>query len=153
MRIGKTASRVKTLKHNVWLLWFLDFHHFDLNIILRPDNFRERPLTNFTLKLSKVIRSSQSNGLFFNLIIYPRTQTINMNQPTIPLTIARRYHRIIYSLLVTQTYLTIHIILILWWDNLCYKSLFFSHVKYILLLVIIIYWVAIWFCLLAIEWL
>lgn len=91
MRVGVVAAGVQALKHDVRFLGLLDGHHLNLLVVLGADDFGEGGLADLTLEFSEVVGSSETEILLLNLVINPGLQTPHMNQPTIPLTLARRH--------------------------------------------------------------
>ena len=69
---------VEALKNNIGFSRFADGHHFNIDLIDFNDS-GERTLAYFALKFGKVIGSSNVIDLFFNLTIYPLSQTANMD--------------------------------------------------------------------------
>ena len=68
----------EAFENDVWLLGFIDGHHFDL-VAANFNDSREWIFTYFTLELSKIIRISNFIDILLHLTIDPLLQASYMN--------------------------------------------------------------------------
>lgn len=100
---------VQALHHDVWFLGLVDFYHFHVVGVCAYD-FWERGFTDFALELGEIVRGRQAHRVLLDLVVDPLPQTHRMDQPTVPFALARRYQRVLFRLLVTQTNLAVDVL-------------------------------------------